>query len=286
MWIVYKHTSPNGKAYIGITSKKDLVRRTGCDGQGYKNNKHLWSAIKKYGWDNFEHEVLFEGLTKEEACNIEKMLIALYRSHDPKYGYNTSLGGEGFLMTEEQRQRLSERLKETWQNPEYRKRQSEQSRRMWDKEGYREKMSGENHWNYGHNRSEETRRKISETRKERHIPSPTLGKHLSEETRRKISEKHKGTHRKLSSTACENIRKAKLGKNNPNYGKPMTEATKAALLATHCRQCERIKDGIIERYSSIKEASDKTGICASNIQRACAGKRYSAGGFEWKYAEA
>lgn len=40
----------------------------------------------------------------------------------------------------------------------------------------------------------------------------------------------------------------------------------------------------IENYPSIAEASRATGITASNISSACAGKLYSAGGFRWSYS--
>lgn len=71
MFSVYKHTSPVGKVYIGITSKAPKERWQ--NGRGYWNNKHFYRAIKKYGWNNFEHEILYEGLTEGQANIIEQM---------------------------------------------------------------------------------------------------------------------------------------------------------------------------------------------------------------------
>ena len=56
-FIVYKHTSPNGKVYIGMTCLKP-IQRWKKDGSGYKRNTHFWGAIQKYGWENFKHEIL------------------------------------------------------------------------------------------------------------------------------------------------------------------------------------------------------------------------------------
>ena len=63
---VYIHTNKiNNKVYIGIT-KKHVNDRWGRNGVGYKNNaKAFYSAIEKYGWDNFYHEVLYEHLTNK-----------------------------------------------------------------------------------------------------------------------------------------------------------------------------------------------------------------------------
>ena len=72
-YCVYKHTAPNGKVYIGITSQDVLARWN--HGNGYKNNKHFFSAIVKYGWDNIRHEILYDDLTKEDACKKEIGLI-------------------------------------------------------------------------------------------------------------------------------------------------------------------------------------------------------------------
>ena len=89
---VYMHTSPNGKRYIGITSQRP-VHRWGGNGYGYIDNTYFWRAIQKYGWDNFQHEILFEGLTKEEAEQKEIELIAHYDSTNPSKGYNITAGG-------------------------------------------------------------------------------------------------------------------------------------------------------------------------------------------------
>ena len=89
---VYKLTAPNGKVYIGITSRKPENRWK--NGKGYYQNKHLYSAIIKYGWENFTHDVLVSDISKETACEMEKTLVAMFRSNDARFGYNNSEGGE------------------------------------------------------------------------------------------------------------------------------------------------------------------------------------------------
>ncbi len=109
-YTVYKHTSPHGKVYIGITSQSP-IRRWRKDGSGYKSHTHFYRAIKKYGWDNFKHEILFSGLSQKEAEQKEMELIALYNSTNQEYGYNISLGGEsgsfGYRFSKEQKIQLS-----------------------------------------------------------------------------------------------------------------------------------------------------------------------------------
>lgn len=92
MWLVYKHTNKiNNKSYIGITSKRP-EQRWGNNGNHYHNHPKFYPAIKKYGWENFSHEILYTGLSKKEACKKEKELIKFYNSYNN--GYNASLGGE------------------------------------------------------------------------------------------------------------------------------------------------------------------------------------------------
>lgn len=89
---VYKHTNiHNGKVYIGIT-RQDVERRW-QNGHGY-DRTYFGNAIKKYGWNGFKHEILFSGLSKEDACEKEKTLIKLYKSDNREYGYNICEGGQ------------------------------------------------------------------------------------------------------------------------------------------------------------------------------------------------
>lgn len=90
-YIVYKHTSPSNKVYIGI-SKYDPKYRW-LNGRGYKHQSRFFNAIIKYGWLNIKHEVLFSNLTKKEALDKEEELIQSYRSYDKRYGYNIALRG-------------------------------------------------------------------------------------------------------------------------------------------------------------------------------------------------
>lgn len=93
MYTVYLHRNQiNGKVYIGQTCQV-LSQRFGSDGNGYKKSPYFWSAIQKYGWDNFEHIVLKENLLQEEANYYEKKYIQEYHSNDKDYGYNLLAGG-------------------------------------------------------------------------------------------------------------------------------------------------------------------------------------------------
>lgn len=89
---VYIHIFPNGKVYIGITGRNPIKRWR--NGLGYTHNNYLKSAIEKYGWENIKHEILFDGLTKEEAEAKEVELIAEHKSNQREFGYNLSSGGE------------------------------------------------------------------------------------------------------------------------------------------------------------------------------------------------
>lgn len=107
---VYMHINKaNGKKYIGITSCNPLDRWQG--GLGYKHNKHFNDAINKYGWNNFDHLILYSGLTKNEACEIEQFLITKHKTQDKKYGYNIASGGQFFKHSEESKALMSENRK-------------------------------------------------------------------------------------------------------------------------------------------------------------------------------
>ena len=105
-WCVYIHTSPSNKYYVGITSQKP--ERRWRKGVGYIGNVHFTNAINKYGWDNFQHEIIASNINEDEAKNFEQILIAKLQSNNPKYGYNRSSGGESCSHCEETKQLLRE----------------------------------------------------------------------------------------------------------------------------------------------------------------------------------
>ena len=91
---VYMHKNKvNGKVYIGQTSQS--LNRRWNNGKGYASCKFFNRAIEKYGWDNFEHLLLNDNLSKDEADKLEKLYIQKYECYKPECGYNVSLGGSG-----------------------------------------------------------------------------------------------------------------------------------------------------------------------------------------------
>lgn len=111
-YCVYIHTNKiNGKKYVGQTIFGDHPKRRWRNGTGYNNSWYFNSAIEKYGWDNFDHEVIASNLTKEEADNFEKLLIAKLNTYDRNVGYNLTLGGDGnpgHYVSEETRNKMRE----------------------------------------------------------------------------------------------------------------------------------------------------------------------------------
>lgn len=122
-YVVYMHKNKiNNKVYIGQTSQS--LQRRWQNGFGYKHNEYFFNAIQKYGWDNFEHIILYTNCTLEEANFLEEALIKKYDSCNKEKGYNLRLGGNnsspsqesiekmrqshlGKKMSEEQKEKIS-----------------------------------------------------------------------------------------------------------------------------------------------------------------------------------
>ncbi len=201
MYKVYRHISPSGNVYVGITKRQDIRRRWERS-YGYKTNVAFWNAIQKYGWDNIRHEVLFEGLSKERACNLEIDLIRHYKALG--ISYNISTGGDCGFNGVVQLPRTG------WHH-------SEETRRKIS-----EHNIGKSCPFKGQKRPAEIGQKVSATKKG--IATRGAGWHHSEETRRKISESHKGI--KPSEESRQKMSAAKKGKPGTSLGTKRTEATK------------------------------------------------------------
>lgn len=92
-YYVYLHINKiNNKVYVGITKRKYLCQRW-RNGKGYRHCILFDRAIKKYGWNNFNHIKLFSSLSKDTAMQLERLLIKRYKRQDRSY--NIGEGGEG-----------------------------------------------------------------------------------------------------------------------------------------------------------------------------------------------
>lgn len=173
IYVVYMHRNKiNGKVYIGMT--KNLKQRWASRGVHYSkkdaHTKAFARALEKYTWDGFDHVVLFENLTFEEANAKEVELIAYYKSNvhrysNPTYGYNLTDGGQGVAghrWTEEEKLEISRRI------------------------------TGSGNPMYGKKHSDYTKALISKANKGRFSDgkSPLLGRKMSAEARQKMSDNH------------------------------------------------------------------------------------------------
>ena len=252
-WVVYKHTNlTDGKVYIGITH--DVSKRWRGSGCAYKSNRHFWQAIQKYGWDGFKHEIIFFGLTEQEACAREIQLIAEYQSTDRTKGYNHSLGGENPLV---------------WQrgekHPMYGKHHSVEAKAKMSAA-----HSGEKHRCWGKTLPEITRKRIGDANRGRKLPEWQIehlrkintGRKPSEETKRKRALSLKG--HLVSEATKQRIRETKVSK--------------------QIIQLSRDGEFLCE-YPSVTAAAKNSGLDRSQIRRCCNGELKTTGGFVWIYPE-
>lgn len=151
-YCIYCHTNKiNGKKYIGQTSQKPETR-WGSNGNGYKKHgAYFYNAISKYGWDNFDHAILKDKLTLDEANYWEEYYIRLYNTANREYGYNRTFGGSNAIKSEDTKIKMSEAAYKRFKNPEERKKisigktnPSKETRRK-----YSEWQKGEKSWRYG-----------------------------------------------------------------------------------------------------------------------------------------
>lgn len=92
---IYCYTSPSGKKYIGKT-KTTLKERAKNNAKGYKGCRAFYNAIQKYGWENFEVEILEEVLL-ENLDDAEVEYILKYDSSNKEKGYNIVTERQEFI---------------------------------------------------------------------------------------------------------------------------------------------------------------------------------------------
>lgn len=287
--VIYKLTNKiNGLSYIGQTTNltKRLRDHRYNAKHMYKSNagQRIVQAIREFGFENFEVSILFQSNLCDDKQQLRKLLYEKEIFFISKYdtinnGYNITKGGaglKGYLLpkdkiesirasnlgrkhSEEFRENARQRFKKLWENESFRKRRSEMTSGK-NNPMYGIRLTGEQNPNFGKHMSEETKRKLSESRKGKGHPT-------SEETKKKLSEILKG--RPKSEEQKRKLREYFLGRPNVKKRKKVYQYTK--------------EGDFVKEWSGISEAENALGI--KHVGCCALGKRPTAGGFQWRFTK-
>lgn len=192
-WIVYRVTcTVSKKCYIGLTNKDEPLRWRYHlrDARTKRRDGVFHQAIRKYGADAFQREVLRECADEGEAVATERRLIAQYGTLHPA-GYNLSAGGETY--------KGCNRVKGRPVSEAHREHLRRLAAAMKGKKRSPQAVAKGRAKQMGHAVSEETRRKIGEKQKGRKVPAHRVlaiaaknrGQKRSVQARANISAGHK-----------------------------------------------------------------------------------------------
>jgi len=274
-YCVYKHTCPNGKAYIGITGRDPESRW--ASGHGY-DSQVFGRAVKKYGWKNIKHEILLSGLSQEEAESAEIELIEKYGTFNPGNGYNMDKGGKGSsgrVATDEMRSQMRDRTLKMWENPEIKEKLVEHLREISKK-------------NVGKKRSQEHTQKLLEKLSIKIDQYDKQGNFIKTfnsamDAARSIG---KSTNATIIS-CCKGKKKSYFGFIWKYHGEELSHEEIERINTKELHKKEVImcdsEWNELERFESLHEADRKLGISFKAIQSACKTGRHCRG-YRWKYA--
>lgn len=285
---IYAHINKtNGKVYIGQTKQKLYKRSRG--GKGYQDSPYFWKAIEKYGWDNFEHIVLIDGISLTSANQIEEKLIGVFDFTNRSLGYNLHYGGNNSKQNPEAIEKRRRAMIGRHHSPEARRKISE-----------------------GHkNPSIETRRKISEALRKRKATEKqkilARERFLGNRYRAKPINQYDLDGNFIKQWGCAKDVENEIGINHSNIGKccnfnaktaggfqwrysigEYEKCGKISPMGVHSNQYpveQYNKQGCyIKTWSSLAEIKHelKT-VNTTNIIKCCNNEIKSAYGYIWKY---
>lgn len=255
--VYYHYNLANGKYYIGITKQEPEKRWN--NGYGY-HNQAFGAAIRKYGWNNFEHVVVETGLSKEMAVSLEKRLIQECDSF--KKGYNCSMGGEsadGYEMPQEVKEKI------------------------------RKANSGKNAYWYGKKMPEDVVRKVAE----KHINHPSCSKEVNQYD---LDGNYVATYPSLNEVTRQfgvGVAKALHGEIHVFHGfqwrftddcdeqKPIAKFFKNSKRFKPVAQYNLEGEKIAEYYT-VRELKEK-GFASQNVNAVCHLRRMTYKNFFWRY---
>ena len=203
---IYKIQFPNGKYYIGLTTTSLEQRRQQhkyCVKRG--ETQCLYNALRKYEMvDTFELIEIDTTDSLEELCEMEIRYIIEYNSYYMNgKGYNMTKGGEGingYVHTEEDKQRAIEGRKKYYENNyDARQQASETTKKQFE--------------------NPEARQQHSEIRKKFFEDNPNAGKEHGERMKKYYQENPNAGKE-------QSERSKKYYQENPNAGKEQSERMK------------------------------------------------------------
>lgn len=110
IYTIYKVTNQvNGKSYIGYSSDwKSRKRMHKHNANTKKQNYIFHNAIRKYGFESFSWEILYQSKDKNHTLEeMEDLFINEYNTASPN-GYNMKGGGVGGNLSSDSRRKISE----------------------------------------------------------------------------------------------------------------------------------------------------------------------------------
>jgi group I intron endonuclease len=234
MFRVYIHIFSNGKKYVGITSKT-LAQRI-QNNNGYRNNKKMHNAMKKY---KFETICICSNVEKELAEWLEVNLIKALETFKVEFGYNIAMGGSHKFHSEITKLKLSEINK---------------GNKIW----------------LGKKHSLETIKKMK-------------NKTVSQETRVKMSQKRKSRVTLQKTKELMSLAKKGVPKSDEHKEKLRISNKLSHKKESKCVACFSLDDVLINKFESIRDASNYTKIDRASIGRCVNGKQKTAGKLIWRY---
>jgi group I intron endonuclease len=162
----------NNKKYVGQTVRS-LADRIN-DYKSGMGNDYLNNSFKKYGFNNFEFKIIDTASTIEELNAKEIQYILNYKSNNKEFGYNIESGGKNAIPDVDTLEKMSKShlgmvQSDEWVDKRIAKAGSKDAKKYGKEKTEEEKLKlsikSPKYWQ-GKNRNEETKNKISKTKKE------------------------------------------------------------------------------------------------------------------------
>jgi hypothetical protein len=248
------------KEYIGQTAHEDFQIRLNGHISDVKNGRkrHLYNAIRKYGWDQFTIEILHnftrEGNWKERLDELEVQEIAQRGTLSPG-GYNNETGGNRNKVLHEDTKELMSSSHSGERHAMFGKHHHDEAKELIRDANRKEVQQ----WSRDATEIIRTFRSIEEAAKESGAQSEHIGKVCNGKEGRKTA-----------------------GGFQWKFAQDDDVQSNEPLKFMKIQQWSFDLTTLITEYDTIKEASDRSGATTGRISKCCKGKGRSAGGFKWK----